>query len=459
MNIQRLTNPLVKYENSYFTISWVVSFNLFLTFIFSKKVNVLEAILGKFVDLESTLSIKSFFNSVGCSNLHIDDCTLENVDFRMSYLLNTTIVSLEMTNLVFLFGTNLRVEAPLLNTRLRKNYLLTNKQLAIFSFGLAIDYLTYPVLNMGNSFFKIKSFLEGRSSILKNILFNNFFNLSFLGLTSIFFTQPKFMIGLSVLTKFTQATVLSMFASFILKIFAQNHLTNMLNIVSPYLGRLSAAELGIIPGILTKSAKWHDYAAFYFCNVDDYTLSNIHSEALVVYQGSFALNSALFQRANIFWPSTTFAEMNESFINIEGRLRKTKKLLTAAPFVFSTGAIFIGLWAYRKIRFMSNFSILKDFSKLFIFNELIKYDFFNRYTCNEFSAVLGGNIAFNWLKNIVNSNTYNLTSIISNNLRFLVLTASNNFFFNTIIKRTVVNYIRMIYIVKIQKLWVFVLVI
>jgi len=124
-----------------------------------------DCILGHFTDLDTALALKDFFNGFGCSSLSLEDYFSFSSDLRITYLLNTTVVSFEKASMILLFGTNLRVEIPLLNSRIRKNYLLTNRQLVVYSIGLAIDYLTFPVKNLGNSVYNLKSFFEGKSII------------------------------------------------------------------------------------------------------------------------------------------------------------------------------------------------------------------------------------------------------------------------------------------------------
>lgn len=49
-------------------------------------------------------------------------------DLRSSYLLNTKIANVEEADLVLLIGTNTRLEAPLLNSRIRKGYVHNETQ-------------------------------------------------------------------------------------------------------------------------------------------------------------------------------------------------------------------------------------------------------------------------------------------------------------------------------------------
>jgi hypothetical protein len=58
-----------------------------------------------------------------------------------------------------LYGTDLRRELPILNLRLRKNY-LQNKNINIFSIGLSLNHVTYPVTNIGCSIKTFKNLMK-----------------------------------------------------------------------------------------------------------------------------------------------------------------------------------------------------------------------------------------------------------------------------------------------------------
>lgn len=111
----------------------------------------LEAFCGQFVDLEAVVLLKSFFNTFGCSNTNYFNNINFSPDFRFSYVLNSTIVGLEICSFAIMIGIHLRTESPLLNSRVRKNYLNSNL-FNTYVFGLGVDYLTYPVSHLGNSF-------------------------------------------------------------------------------------------------------------------------------------------------------------------------------------------------------------------------------------------------------------------------------------------------------------------
>lgn len=95
---------------------------LIINTLFCGNFQFIEAFCGPYCDLASVISIKNFFNSIGCSNIGYYPLSQVNcVDFRSMFLLNSTLFEIENFSIVVLIGSNLRLELPLLNSRLRKN--------------------------------------------------------------------------------------------------------------------------------------------------------------------------------------------------------------------------------------------------------------------------------------------------------------------------------------------------
>jgi len=231
-----------------------------LIFLLTKKASIVDCIIGHFNDFDTVIALKDFFNGFGCSSLSLEDSFGFSSDLRTSYLLNTTIVSLENSSIILLLGTNLRIEAPLLNSRIRKNYLSTNKQLVVFSIGLSIDYLTFPVKNLSNSIYGLKSFFAGNSIILKNFLFKDFVGPAFFGINFNFNFITKIFLGMSLLNRFDGYSILNSMSYISHKLFSSSYNFNYFSIISPYLGRITAAELGF----LNNTQFFCGYNAFYF---------------------------------------------------------------------------------------------------------------------------------------------------------------------------------------------------
>jgi hypothetical protein len=123
--------------------------------------------LGNFLDAETNAVIKYICNKHGnYSSLLLNQKHILN-DFRFNFFFDQKIFNnLQSFNSIFLFNTNLRLENPLLNLRLKK--LVDKNLIKIFSFGSSFGY-NFFVYNQTNSKKKFLKFLEGKS-ILNNFL-------------------------------------------------------------------------------------------------------------------------------------------------------------------------------------------------------------------------------------------------------------------------------------------------
>jgi len=93
--------------------------------------NRIVAIVGPHTDAETMVSIKDLLNLIGSENVFVHtDSDVDptcgpksaDLDFRSNYLFNTGIGDIEKSDFVLLVGTNPRLEAPLLNARIRKSW-------------------------------------------------------------------------------------------------------------------------------------------------------------------------------------------------------------------------------------------------------------------------------------------------------------------------------------------------
>jgi len=140
----------------FIVISWDFAVNIFFYFIrkvILKKQNIIAS-LNYYNDLQTTLSIKTFFNGFGCSNILYNLRKVNWVfDFTNYIYLNNMIENIELINFFLFVSCDLRLESPLLNIRVKKNFNLNkNNELFLYSYGLALNYSTYPIKNLGIQF-------------------------------------------------------------------------------------------------------------------------------------------------------------------------------------------------------------------------------------------------------------------------------------------------------------------
>lgn len=73
-------------------------------------------------------------------------------------------------------STNLRLEAPLINSRFLKNYLY-NSRFKAYSIGLSNNYSGYPIKNLGSSLSTFVKILMGKLYVLYDMMYSDYLNL------------------------------------------------------------------------------------------------------------------------------------------------------------------------------------------------------------------------------------------------------------------------------------------
>lgn len=214
--MQRLYYPKLRISNYLFVLSWSIAFSLVVNLLIYFKYNCLEIICGPYLDLESIFSLKFFFNSIGCSSLRYFDHFFTSYDFRLSFLLNLSLIYLELVSYFVFFSLNLRMESPILNSYLRRNYLFNQRP--IYLLGLGLDYFTVPVINLGNSTKNLKLLSEGKLFSLRNLILNDFLSPSFINFKFNIFDKPAFFFGSSISKGFDFNSIFGVFYSLIFKL-------------------------------------------------------------------------------------------------------------------------------------------------------------------------------------------------------------------------------------------------
>lgn len=315
-------------------VGWSVAFNVFFRSFFRDAYSFFKAKIGDFLDLEGCLALKVFFNSFGCSNINYQFNNLPFSDFSFSFSLSTPLVELELLDFCFFIGSNIRVEAPLLNYRLRKSFLASMGNFLCFSFGLSLDSISFPVYSLGNSFFSLKLFSEGRSVFFSNFLLRGrILSFKFFNFNYGFFRNSCFFVGSSLLFhRFDVSLIFEIFGFLSANSFI--HTVFNLHVVSGFLGRISAFDLGLVGEIFQMQLDVSNFsfdAFVYFLGTDETSLAfPWSSKSFLVYQGNFYSNSVFFDFLNLLFPVSLYTERVGSFLNVQGLLRVTTKVVDSA---------------------------------------------------------------------------------------------------------------------------------
>lgn len=410
-NNQRLINPMLKVDDKFIIIQWNKLFYLFIYELFKKIHNNVFAIYGMYVDFELVVNMNNFFNLIG-TEVYIDNF-YNKFDFRNQYIIEKVINIFENINNFLFVNINLRVEFPILNFKLKK-LIFNNDMINIFSFGMSSSYYNIPIKFFGNSLNDFIFMLKGRNKINLELFFDNKI------INSLFFVNIKF-VNLKIFIKFLFNKIIYNLFGYI-QFWLYNYFYGNINVINDNIGYINIFEqnnfkcISDLKNILLKDS-------FIFLeNVDDYYFLslNINKFNYIVYHGFFFDYGAKI--SNLLIPSLSNFEYDGIFYNIEGKLKKSKKIIYKN--CITNSEFFIILKLYLKI-FKFKFSIIKNFNKIFNCFNFLKIDFkkimykknlilnnnknffFNKFSFNK--NVFFNNNIFNYYKNDVYSfNSKNL---------------------------------------------------
>lgn len=307
---QRINYPLVKVNNTFINISWINAFNLFFLNLF--KYDNKYIILGGFSDFESIFNIKQFFNLLG-NNVYFES----NIDNFNSDFLNDiyTLINLEDTKFLLMISLNLRLEMPILNSKLMRK----KDKITFYSIGNVGYFYSNYFKYLGNSVLDVVRFIYGKTELNKQIfnLFSfdaNVFNKKF---------KPN---GLNILIGQSFYFIKNSFMLYSkLKLYVQDNFnfswcSNLFSNVS-VLNYLNLNHL--------KRFVFNNKSSLYFLNnVDNYYYStNINKENnFIIYRGSFFDETAKY--SDLIFPSNTFFEENLNYKSFDGLNVYTRKVVS-----------------------------------------------------------------------------------------------------------------------------------
>ena len=308
---QRLDTPYIRENGKLRRTSWDEAYRYLIKKISSFSPNEIGGLVGELADLEMIYSFKSFFNtSLGSNNLEFrKDRIYINPSERMNYLFNSSINGIESCDLLILVGTNPRLEATILNSRIRKAYLKNN--IKIYSIGNAGD-LTYPYEIIGSSTTTIENIVSKSHQISQKILNSK---------------RPMVIIGQTALEGKTGEYIFESIKSFLYKNNFINKDWNALNILNQAASTVGAIDLDVHTINEKENFSFFDnldsgnLKFLYLLGADNFNFDK--SDKFIVYQGSHGDKGA--EIADIILPGAAYTEKNGLFVNLEGKLQKAYK--------------------------------------------------------------------------------------------------------------------------------------
>ena len=291
---RRLDRPWIRRDGRLEAASWEEAFALIAQRLEGAGAGDVAAIAGDLQDLESVYAMKALLRTFG-SSLHEcrQDGALFDVSHPAAYRFNSTIGGIEEASAILIVGSNVRWEASLVNTRIRK---AVKRGAKVFAIGPEVD-LTYPVAWLGDDL--------GLLAKLPNEVSQAFADAQ----------NPAVIVGMGALAipgayEGARAAAAALGATF-----------NMLHTAA---SRVGALDLGFVADGGIEAIRAHSGAlkALFLLGADECDLSAFEG-TFTVYIGSHG--DAGVRVADVILPGAAFAEKHGIYVNLEGRVQFSER--------------------------------------------------------------------------------------------------------------------------------------
>ncbi|UWP87958.1 NADH-quinone oxidoreductase subunit NuoG [Aliiroseovarius crassostreae] len=278
---QRLDTPYIRENGKLRKAGWGEALTAAAEAMKGKKV---AGLIGDLANVEMAFSLKTLIEGLGGKvECRVDNARLPT-DNRSGYVGTASIEDIDNAKFIQLIGTNPRVEAPVLNARIRKAWL---KGANVGLVGDAVD-LTYEYAHVGNDRAALESLLNKDYGAVKD-------------------APSVVIVGMGALREADGLAVLAAAMKL------AEDTGSKLMVLHTAAGRVGALDVGAVTegGI---EAATHDAEVIFNMGADEI---DIDAGPTVIYMGSHGDRGAM--RADIILPGAAYTEEAGLFVNTEGR--------------------------------------------------------------------------------------------------------------------------------------------
>jgi NADH-quinone oxidoreductase subunit G len=305
---QRLDRPFVRVGGKLKPATWGEAFSAIAAKVKAAKPERIGVIAGDLQDAESMKAALDLFSGLGVKNL---DCRQDGAKIgegpRESWLFNPTIAGLDAADALLIIGANPRLESPVLNARIRKNWV--GRDLKVGLVGERVD-LTYSYDHLGAGAPSLAQLAAGKGDFFKALKAAE---------------KPMVLVGPGALARDDGAAILSLAAQIAGKIGAVVEGWNGFAVLHAAASRVGGLDLGFIPkdGGLAAGAMVAKGAldVLFLLGADEIDASA--SDAFVVYLGTHGDAGA--HRADVILPGAAYTEKDGLYVNTEGRVQMAER--------------------------------------------------------------------------------------------------------------------------------------
>ena len=307
---QRLDRPYVREGGKLRPARWSEAFAAIARRLDGLPGERIAAIAGDLACCESMLLLKELMGSLGSPHI---DCRQDGAALpagpRPAYLFNTTIAGIEKAGALLIIGSNPRLEATVLNARIRKRKRLAEP----FPIALLGERapLTYDYDCLGNDPRMLEELASGEhpfAGVLRET------------------QRPMLILGMGALLRPDAPAILDCAR----RIAEQTGMIagvrwNGFNVLQTAAARVGGLDLGFVPGSegrdvagILDGAEAGEIDFVYLLGADELDVGRL-GRAFVVYQGHHGDAGA--HRADVILPGAAYTEKDATYVNLEGRVQ------------------------------------------------------------------------------------------------------------------------------------------
>ncbi|AEV37938.1 NADH:ubiquinone oxidoreductase, subunit G [Pseudovibrio sp. FO-BEG1] len=309
LKTQRLDRPYAKQNGKLAPASWTDALNAVAEKVKAAGGAKTAAIAGDLASVEDMFALKALMESIGSANM---DCRQDGAQLdpslgRTTYLFNSSVEGIEDADVILLVGANPRVEAPVLNARIRKVWRHGGAKIGFV--GQPAD-LTYDVDYLGAGPDTLADIASGKNAfaeVLKGA------------------KKPMIIVGEGAIAREDGAAVLSTAAKLAESIGAVSDEWNGFNVLHTAASRVGGLDIGFVPGEggldaggIQDAAAKGDVDVVFLLGADELDMSSF-GDAFVVYIGTHGDRGA--HRADVILPGAAYTEKPGTYVNLEGRVQ------------------------------------------------------------------------------------------------------------------------------------------
>jgi NADH-quinone oxidoreductase subunit G len=314
LRTQRLDSPYVRKNGRLEPVGWDEALALVAARLKGAKPERIAAIAGDVSGAEEMFALQDLFTRLGCKNI---DCRQDGAKLdprlgRASYLFNATIEGIDKADAILLVGTNPRLEAAVLNARIRKRWRQGGVAIGLIGEKVA---LTYGCEYLGGDVAALKEVADAKHRFAATLRQAK---------------RPMVIVGGAAAARSDGAAVLALAARIALDAGeAKVTPAAAFNVLHSAASRVAGLDLGFVPGEggldvagMLAAAERGELDAIYLLGADE--IAGLKpATTFLIYQGSHGDAGA--QRADVILPGATYTEKAATYVNTEGRAQMTSK--------------------------------------------------------------------------------------------------------------------------------------